>query len=95
MLTQGKILVAGKENEECRQYDRSGHNGDREEQYSVRANHDRDCDGHDINAESVYQKANGSASYILPKTSVPLVPPKPNEFFTAMLIGISRATFAQ
>ena len=31
----------------------------------------------------------------LPKTSVPLVPPKPNEFFTATLIGILRATLAQ
>ena len=32
---------------------------------------------------------------ILPKTSVPFVPPKPNEFFTAILIGISRAVLAQ
>ncbi len=31
----------------------------------------------------------------LPKISVPLVPPKPKEFFTATLIVISRAAFAQ
>lgn len=31
----------------------------------------------------------------LPKTKVPLVPPKPNEFFTAMSIFISRAVLAQ
>ena len=32
---------------------------------------------------------------ILPKTMVPLVPPKPNEFFTAILISMSRARLAQ
>jgi hypothetical protein len=31
----------------------------------------------------------------LPKISVPFVPPKPNEFFTAILIGILRALLAQ
>lgn len=30
-----------------------------------------------------------------PKMRVPLVPPKPNEFLTAMLIGILRAVLAQ
>ena len=31
----------------------------------------------------------------LPKTRLPLVPPKPNEFFKATLMGISRAVLAQ
>lgn len=33
--------------------------------------------------------------YTLPKMRVPFVPPKPNEFLTAILIGILRAVFAQ
>lgn len=33
--------------------------------------------------------------YTLPKTRVPFVPPKPNEFFTAILIGMLRAVLAQ
>ena len=32
---------------------------------------------------------------ILPKMSVPFVPPNPNEFFTAILIGMLRAVLAQ
>ena len=32
---------------------------------------------------------------ILPKTRLPFVPPKPNEFLTAILIGILRAVLAQ
>ncbi len=32
---------------------------------------------------------------VRPNTSVPLVPPKPNEFFTATSIGMSRAVLAQ
>lgn len=36
-----------------------------------------------------------AGTQILRKTRVPLVPPKPNEFFIAARIGISRATFAQ
>jgi hypothetical protein len=35
------------------------------------------------------------SSYTFPKTSVPLVPPKPKEFFTAMSIFMSRAVLAQ
>ena len=34
-------------------------------------------------------------SYILAKTSVPLVPPKPNEFFNAIFSGALRAVLAQ
>jgi hypothetical protein len=33
--------------------------------------------------------------HALAKISVPLVPPNPNEFLTAILIGISRAVLAQ
>ncbi|MDB5771709.1 MAG: hypothetical protein JWM42_2083 [Burkholderia sp.] len=41
------------------------------------------------------RKEGNGWNQILPKMRVPFVPPKPNEFFTAMLIGISRALLAQ
>ncbi len=37
----------------------------------------------------------GRQRQTLPNTSVPLVPPNPNEFLTAILIGIWRAALAQ
>lgn len=37
----------------------------------------------------------GVGNQTLPKMSVPFVPPKPNEFFTATLMGMLRAAFAQ
>lgn len=63
-------------------------------------NHGRYRDRHnwDLNAAPVhsYKKDERSAvDQILPKISVPFVPPKPNEFFTAILIGIARAELAQ
>ena len=37
----------------------------------------------------------GTSTQMRLKTSVPLVPPKPNEFFSATSMRISRAVFAQ
>ena len=49
------------------------------------------CDG----ASSVHGTSTCRRGYSRLNTSVPFVPPKPNEFFSATSIRISRATFAQ
>ena len=51
-----------------------------------------------IDISAAIKRTDGSGSepaQALEKIRVPLVPPKPNEFLTAILMDISRAVFAQ
>lgn len=95
----GQLADLAEADQHARCCTHSGHGTDHREENPGRLYYCGNRDRHEwIMAETMRPLLHGRGqekTQTLPKMSVPFVPPKPKEFFTAMSIDISRALLAQ